>query len=205
MMHYKFLDVGCKNGAKNCGSFIGISKRYKYKPEQGIGIDINKQHINEFIKTGNHAIVADATEIPFPDNSFELVILNHVIEHMPNEERGLKALSECIRVSSKNIFIALPFFDEDQYLKSLKLKTFYSDWTAHLNKVHLKTIINFLKNTKYTVTMKKKIEDSFSTEILPIDAPRNSHDYNQEIHGIKEYIKFDRDIWREYEIQIIKK
>lgn len=205
MIHYKFLDVGCKNGAKNCGSFVGISKRYKYKPEQGIGIDINRQYVNEFIKTGNHAIVADATEIPFPDNSFELVILSHVIEHMPNEEHGFKALAECIRVSSKNIFVALPFFDEDQYLKNLKLKTFYSDWTGHINKVHLKTIISFLGSMDHTVIKKKKIEDSFSTEILPISAPRNSHAYNQEIHGIKEHIKFDRDIWREYEIEIIKK
>lgn len=83
MIHYKFLDVGCKNGSKNGGSFIGVSKRYKYTPDQGIGIDINKRHVNEFIKTGNHALIASAEEIPFPDNSFELVIFNHVLEHMP--------------------------------------------------------------------------------------------------------------------------
>ena len=200
MNYYKFLDVGCKNGS----SFTNISKKYKYRPDQGIGIDINVNHINEFIKTGNHAIVASADDIPFKDNSFELVIFNHVLEHMPSEEIGFKALSECIRVSSKVVFVGLPFFDQDEYLKSLKLKTFYSDWSGHKNKVHLKKIIEFLKEKKLEVVMRKKIENSFADEILPINAPKNSKEYNHDTHGIKEYIEFDRDIWREYHIVIQK-
>lgn len=200
MMHYKFLDVGCKNGS----SFIGVSKRYKYKPEQGIGIDINKKHVNDFIKTGNHAIIADAQDIPFPDNSFELVIFNHVLEHMPNEEAGFRALAECIRVSSKTVVLGLPFFDEDEYLRKLKFKTFYSDWSGHGNKIYLKKILEFISGKQFNLTMKKKITDSFAVEILPINAPRNSLEYNQELHGIKDYVEFDREIWREYEIVITK-
>jgi ubiquinone/menaquinone biosynthesis C-methylase UbiE len=200
MMHYKFLDVGCKNG----GSFIRISSKYKYTPEQGIGIDINKKHVNEFIKTGNHAIIASADDMPFPDNSFELVIFNHVLEHMKDEESGFRALAECIRVSSKRVFVGLPFFDEDEYLKKLKFKTFYSDWSGHLNKIHLKKILDFISGKQFSLNMKKKISDSFAPEILPINAPRNSKDYDQELHGIKDYVKFDRDIWREYELVIIK-
>ena len=204
MIHYKFLDVGCKNGTKNGGSFVGVSKRYGYTPSEGIGIDINKRHIDEIIKTGKHAIVANAENIPFPDNSFELVIFNHVLEHMRNEEIGFKALSECIRVSSKHIFLGLPFFDEDEYLKSLKLKTFYSDWSGHTNKVHLKKLLEFIGDREYKLDMMKKLQDSFAMEILPLNTPRNSLEYNQEIHGIKDFIEFDRDIWREYQILITK-
>lgn len=200
MKYYKFLDVGCKLG----GSFFSISKKYKYLPKEGIGIDTNPRHISEFIKSGNHAIVASADDIPFKDNSFELVIFNHVLEHMPDEETGLKALTECVRVSSKTVFIGLPFFDEDEYLKSLKLKTFYSDWSGHKNKIHLKKILEFLKNSEVDVVMRKKIKNSFAEEILPINAPKNSKEYNHDLHGIKDYIEFDRDIWREYQI-IIKK
>lgn len=204
MMHYKFLDVGCKNGTRNGGSFIAVSKKYGYKPSDGLGIDINKKHIDEIIKTGKHAIVANAENIPFPDNSFELVIFNHVLEHMRNEEIGFKALSECIRVSSKHIFLGLPFFDEDEYLKSLKLKTFYSDWSGHTNKVHLKKLLEFIGDREYKLDMMKKLQDSFAMEILPLNTPRNSLEYNQEIHGIKDFIEFDRDIWREYQILITK-
>ena len=200
MTHYKFLDVGCKKG----NSFLSISKKYGYTPDQGIGIDTRKSHVSDFIKLGYHGLIADAEEIPFVDNSFELVIFNHVLEHMPSEEAGFKALKECIRVSSKLIVLGLPFFDEDEYLNSLKLKTFYSDWTGHKNPIHFKKIVEFLGPMSYEVWMRKKLTDSFAEEILPINAPKNSLTYNQEIHGFKEYIKFDRDIWREYEIVITK-
>jgi ubiquinone/menaquinone biosynthesis C-methylase UbiE len=202
MTHYKFLDVGCKLG----GSFFCISKRFNYSPENGLGIDIDKKNVAEFIKSGNHAMVASAENIPFVDGCFELVIFNHVLEHMASEEIGFKALSECIRVSSKIVVIGLPFFDEDAYLRSLNLKTFYSDWSGHRNKVHLKKIEDYLTslNIKYSVKLKKKIENSFSPEILPICAPRNSHEYDHNIHGIKEYIEFDRDIHREYQLIIEK-
>lgn len=198
-MHYKFLDVGCKVG----GSFA-IAKKYGFTSKQGIGIDINTKHVDDFIKTGNHAIIASADNIPFVDNTFELVIFNHVLEHMSDAKTGFKALSECIRVSSKTIVVGLPFFDEDEYLNSLKFKTYYSDWSGHKNKVPLKKILEFISSMQYNITMITKIVNSAAGEILPINAPKNSHNYSQETHGPKEFVQFDRDIWREYEIVITK-
>jgi ubiquinone/menaquinone biosynthesis C-methylase UbiE len=200
MNSYKYLDVGCKSG----GSFTTVSKRFGFSPKQGLGMDINPNHVDKFIKLGYHGIVGDAANIPFLDNTFELIILSHVLEHMADEQTGYNVIKECIRVSSKKVFICLPFFDEDEYLRTLKLKTFYSDWTGHKNLVHLKSIIDFLGSISYEVTMKKKIENSFASEILPITAPKNSLEYNQELHGLKEYVEFDRNIWREYDIVITK-
>ena len=118
---------------------------------------------------------------------------------------GHKALLECIRVSSKYVFLALPFFDEDDYLNSLGLKTFYSDWEGHKNKIHLKKIKeDYLLGLDYSVNMVKKITDSNFSEILPISAPEDSFDYDKNLHGEKPLIVFDRDIWREYNI-VIKK
>jgi len=75
---------------------------------------------------------------------------------MPDEESGFNALSECIRVSSKMIFLGLPFFDEDEYLKSLKFKTFYSDWSGHTNKVHLKKILEFISGKQFSLKYEEK-------------------------------------------------
>lgn len=200
MKKYKFLDVGCKIG----GSF-DIAYKYGYTKNDGLGIDINENHVKNFINSGYSGIVADATDLPFEDNFFELTIFSHVIEHLPNEQLGKLALQECLRVSSKYVFLALPFFDEDDYLNSLKLKTYYSDWSGHKNKVHLEKILNeYLIGYKYDLTMKKKITDSMFSEILPIKAEKNSHNYDEKIHGPKEKITFDRDIWREYTILIHK-
>jgi len=198
MKKYKFLDVGCKIG----GSF-DVSKRFGYTKDEGIGIDINEESVKKFKENGYDAVVADATNLPFEVNSFELVIFSHVIEHLPNEELGKKALDECIRVSNKYVFLALPFFDEDDYLNSLGLKTYYSDWTGHKNKVHLKTITEkYLDGYQYELKMKTKMIDSNSSEIHPMISPKNSHKYDGSIHNPKDYIIFDREIWREYEIII---
>lgn len=198
--NYKFLDVGCKTG----NSFKYASK-FGYKSDQGIGIDIDKNHIEKMNQNGNVAIFGNATKIPFPDKSFNLVIFSHVIEHMDNEEMGKLALSECLRVCSEFLLIALPFFDEDEYLNSLGFKTYYSDWDWHPNKVHLKTLTTeWLADYKLEVNMLKKITDSSFPEILPIKAKKNSKEYNPKLHGPKENVVFTKDIWREYMITVHK-
>jgi ubiquinone/menaquinone biosynthesis C-methylase UbiE len=199
-MNYKFLDVGCKIG----GSF-DISKKFGFTKEQGLGIDINLNHVEDFKNKGYNGMLADATNLPFEDNSFELVIFSHVIEHLPNEELGRKAFNECLRVSSKFFYLALPFFDEDEYLKSLSLKTFYSHWVGHTNMITLEKIKKeYLNGLKYDLTMIKKITDSSFGEIIPISSPIDSFDYDSNKHGEKKHIKFTKDIWREYSILIYK-
>lgn len=200
MKHYKFLDVGCKIG----GSFE-ISKKFGYNKNEGLGIDINESSVKNFTNKGYNGMVADATNLPFEDDSFELVIFSHVIEHLPNEELGKKCFDECLRVSSKYLFLALPFFDEDSYLNSLGLKTFYSDWTGHKNKITLSKIIkDYLIGLDYEIKMVKKLNNSNHKEILPINTPKDSFDYDFKLHGKKSEIIFDRDIWREFSILIKK-
>lgn len=198
MKSYKFLDVGCKVG----GSF-DVSKEFGYKKEEGLGIDISESHVKNFIDAGYNGMVADATNLPFEDNSFELSIFNHVIEHLADEETGKKALDECLRVSSKYVFLGLPYFDADEYLNSLGFKLFFSDWTGHRNKVHLKKIQEeYLKNYNYELKLNKKITDSHFPEILPLDSQKDSHHYNEKIHGYKEKISFTEDVWRDITILI---
>lgn len=200
-MNKKFLDVGCKVG----GSFTSISKKFGYQLSEGVGIDIDVDNVERFKNLGYDGIVADASNLPFIDNEFELVIFSHVLEHLPNEELGRKSVEECLRVSSKYVYLALPFFDENEYLNSLGLRTYYSNWTGHKNMVHLKKILNdYLNGKKYVLNMVKKIVDSNAEEILPITAPKNSHKYDFSLHGKKEFVKFDRDIWREFSILIYK-
>lgn len=200
MKKYKFLDVGCK-----IGDSFATAYKFGYKKEEGLGIDISKEHVKNFTDLGYNGMVADATNLPFEDNSFELVILNHVIEHLPNETMGKKALDECIRVTSKYVFLGLPFFDEDEYLNSLGFKTFYSDWTGHKNMIHLKKITNeYLKNYNYDLSLNKKIIDSSFSEILPIDAPKDSHHYDKKLHGEKKVVVFNREIWKDITFLIKK-
>jgi SAM-dependent methyltransferase len=49
--------------------------------------------------------VGDAENLPFADKSFDIVISSHVLEHLPNFEKGWQ---ELCRVARHKIIVALP-------------------------------------------------------------------------------------------------
>ena len=51
--------------------------------------------------------VGSATELPFADNSFDVVCAFQVLEHLPYE-MSLQAVKEMTRVSNRNLLISLP-------------------------------------------------------------------------------------------------
>lgn len=51
--------------------------------------------------------VGSATEIPFPDGSYDVVCAFQVLEHLPYEQ-SCRAFSEMVRVSRRHVVISLP-------------------------------------------------------------------------------------------------
>lgn len=49
-------------------------------------------------------VIADARNLPFPDNSFDLVMCCEMIEHVPVEDHE-KVLTELIRVAKKCVYV----------------------------------------------------------------------------------------------------
>lgn len=83
----KILDVGC-----NCGSLIYNIYRKGYKNVQGI--DINKEAIKigkrEYKLLEKKLKIYDGYKIPFKNESFDVVLMFDVIEHIPSVERFIK-------------------------------------------------------------------------------------------------------------------
>lgn len=69
-----------------------IESAKKFAGEKGVDKKIN-------------FVVADAENLPFKDDSFDVVISSHVLEHLPNFEKGL---SEIKRVMKNRAIVALP-------------------------------------------------------------------------------------------------
>ena len=101
----RVLDAGCgegvlsimmaKKGAIVTGcdlSSPNIEKCKLYAKESGVSDKL------EFL-------VGDAEQLPFADNSFDLVVSSHVLEHLPDFNRGL---SEIMRVTKKRAVVAIP-------------------------------------------------------------------------------------------------
>lgn len=107
------LDIGCGNG-----SSMLVMQSLGWKVS-GIDFDVKAIHMAKC--AGLNASVSDLFEKKFPDNSFDAIMMNHVIEHLHEPSVYLK---ECLRILKPGgVFIALtPNAD------SLGHKLYKSSW-----------------------------------------------------------------------------
>lgn len=99
------LDAGCGEGVLSW-----------YLAERGAlvtGMDISKPNLENakrFLEKKGVAdkvmlMLGDAERLPFPDESFDWVVSSHVLEHLPDFDKGL---AEIRRVTKKRAIVALP-------------------------------------------------------------------------------------------------
>ena len=89
------LDVGCGNGIiTNC-----LPKNIYV-----IGLDSSEEALKTVTRETK---LGSITNLPFDDNSFDLVMASDVIEHLPDDIYQ-QSISELFRVSSKYVMVAVP-------------------------------------------------------------------------------------------------
>ncbi len=81
------LDVGCGAG----GTLVSLEK----KGWIGIGIDFDEKAVSNAKSKGLDARTGDLFSQNFKDEKFDAIVMNHVIEHIPDPK---KLLEECRRV-----------------------------------------------------------------------------------------------------------
>ncbi len=99
----RVLDAGCgegalsvmlaKKGAIVTGTDISepnILAAKQYAAQEGVEIEFQ---------------VADIESLPFGDNTFDVVVSSHVLEHIPDFDQGLR---EIVRISNKKTVVAIP-------------------------------------------------------------------------------------------------
>lgn len=90
------LEVGCGSGY--------LSNLLEMKNEV-TAVDFVEQPSFKAINDGTRFIVADATSLPFSDNTFDVVVCTHTLEHVRNIN---KAIEELRRVSTEKLIIVVP-------------------------------------------------------------------------------------------------
>lgn len=157
-----FLDVGCGG----CPEYYGLKERYdsiKYT-----GVDITPKLVAYNKSRGIDCVVGTATNLPFDDNSFDIVHSRHVTEHMKNIE---EPLLEFIRVAKKRILISFFIKPIDDLEHDINLdnegtsgEVYHNAYSKPLIEKLIKNVENFkIKEFKWT-----KIPSS-SKELLIID------------------------------------
>jgi SAM-dependent methyltransferase len=101
----KILDLGCGYGAYS----LALMKEGR----SCVGCDVNLEYLKSATTSGLPAVAADGT-LPFPDKSFDTVLLFEVIEHVPPIEAILK---EAFRVARKNVLVTVPNAEDLELLK----------------------------------------------------------------------------------------
>lgn len=57
----------------------------------------------EGYKYANHVQNINILTIPFPDNTFDFIICNHVLEHIPTDIKAMKELNRVLKIGGKAI------------------------------------------------------------------------------------------------------
>lgn len=91
----RVLDVGCGTGA------ITLDLAEACAGEV-VGVDIDEAKLVEAMRALAHLPnvtfqVADAQDLPFPDESFDLVVFNIVLVYVPDKQRALNEMARVVR------------------------------------------------------------------------------------------------------------
>jgi len=90
------LDLGCGYGA--------YSLALAAEGRQCFGSDVNMKYLASASVSGLPVVAVDSV-LPFPDRSFDTVMLLEVIEHVPQLENILR---EAFRVARRNVLVTVP-------------------------------------------------------------------------------------------------
>ena len=102
------LDVGCAKGFM-LHDFRELIPNISVK-----GVDIASYAVENCIESmKDHLLVADARELPFSDNSFDLVISINTIHNLEKADL-ITALKEIERVSKRHSFITVDAYRNDE-------------------------------------------------------------------------------------------
>jgi len=98
----RLLDVGC--------SFGYVLEAARQLDIEAAGVDLSQYAVDVCRKRGYRAEVGELTAMPFDAESFDVIIMKHVLEHTPDPAAALKELH---RISKPNavLLIVVPNLD----------------------------------------------------------------------------------------------
>lgn len=100
------IDVGCGGG----GMFRvikEIDQREKLSSAFSVGLDVFRAHMPQAKKVYNEVVICDARQLPVRENSADVVICLHLIEHLAKKD-GRKLISELNAIAIKQVIISTP-------------------------------------------------------------------------------------------------
>lgn len=174
----KCLDIGCSSGiiTSLLGGHFSMT----------IGIDIDQEAIyyakGHPLSSRIQFLMADAMSLPFKDESIDVMVCNHIYEHVPDVNRMMDELYRVMKKSGFCYFSAgnkymlieghyhlpflswLPKFLAHIYLRLTGKGEFY--YEEHLSLRGLKRLVQKFKIYDYTLSIIYHPDHFYSTDLL---------------------------------------
>lgn len=146
---YRILDIGCGPGRH-------ISAAYEYEKVTAIGADLSHEDMLQGVKRlqfhdhlGAHKggswafTMADITNLPFADNSFDIVLCSEVMEHIPNDSAAAKELLRVVK-PGHNLVVSVPRFWPEKICWMLSDEYFNANM-GHVRIYKKKPLVNLIE------------------------------------------------------------
>jgi SAM-dependent methyltransferase len=145
------LDVGCGEGfTLNRLKEYGIGKYLEGVEQSKDAIELGRKTYPDI-----KIIKGSIYDLPYKDNSFNLVLCTEVLEHLDNPS---KALKELVRVSSKYLIVSVPnepYFMLAQLVRGKNWSRFGND-IEHINHWTMFGFLKFVNKTTTNVQIRAK-------------------------------------------------
>lgn len=190
-----FLDLGCGVG-RSC-EYVRKSTGLRV----AVSLDSDPAKIAECRKVNDLSFVFDVLDLPRSIGTVSAAFMIHFLEHLPGEAAAHEVIHSALLASRDFVLIRQPFFDHDEELAGLGLKTYWSDWTGHKSPMKTSFFASLVKSCDPLVQRVRifgidRIGDSSHAAVLPLAAPPDQHEYLA-LHGVKSEVSFRGDCFRE--------
>lgn len=199
---YDFYDFGCSAGAN-------ITHTNSVFPgSRGLGIDIAASKVALARENGHDAVVFDILKLP-EKKAVDFVTMAHFLEHLPGLGMARRMIAKGISVAREFVMIRQPWFDADGELARRGFKFYWSHWRGHPNKMTTLDFHSILHEElqagrirRFSIFGRSPVRSSAHPSILPLSAPKDQHQYEEEKHGTKAVERFPFVAYKEIVVRI---
>jgi SAM-dependent methyltransferase len=107
-----------------------------------IAIENEATGINLCQKNQIPCLQGNVLNLPFPDNSINLIILMDVLEHIEDHEKAINEIHRILEVNGK-LILSVPM--------DMKLWSFHDEISLHIRRYERKEILQIIKNEKFEI------------------------------------------------------
>jgi ubiquinone/menaquinone biosynthesis C-methylase UbiE len=152
-----------------------LTKQWKHDCKY-TAVDINQNYNNDEqdIKMMDKFIQMDLTSLKFdaiPDNSYDIIFMSHIIEHLHNGDEVLKGLLPKLN-SGGVIYIEFPSARSIRFPSMKETLNFFDDST-HCRIFSLKEVCNLLMGQNYKVLIAGTRRDKLNILLIPVKVIHN--------------------------------